>query len=183
MKNPVSARSRIYRITLDAMMIAIFVAFSMVPSELSWASLPVILSAFLFGPVDAVLIAACGSFIEQMWYGLSFASFLWMLPWLVFALFIGICAALINRRPRFWKMALAIVCAEILLSVGNTTALLGFGYVSVDPAKFSEGLAMPFVVILTYIVRMPQGIIRALLSSLVVPILLPPLRKVLNRIS
>lgn len=183
MKNPVSARSRIYRLTLDAMMIAIFVAFSMVPSELSWASLPVILAAFLFGPVDAVVIAACGSFIEQMWYGLSFASFLWMLPWLFFSAFIGIAAMLINRRPRLWKMALAIVCAEILLSVCNTTALIGFGYTSVDPSKFAEGLPMPLVVILTYIVRMPQGIIRAILSSVAVPILIPPLRKVLNRLS
>ncbi len=181
MKDPVSARSRIYRITLDAMLIAIYVILSMVPSQISWASLPVLLCAFLLGPVDAIVITLCGSFIEQMWYGLSFASLIWMLPWAVFATFIGLAAMWVRKNPKAWKIILTVVCAELLLNIGNTSALLYFGYVSINPESFSAGLPLWVVAVLTYIVRMPQAVIRAILSSIAIPLLLPPLRKVLAR--
>lgn len=181
MKNPVSARSNIYRIALDAMLVAIYVVLSMVPSEISWASLPVLLCAFLLSPVDTVIITLCGSFIEQLWYGLNITSFIWILPWAVFAVFVGFLAALVRKNPKIWKMILVIVCAEILLNVGNTTALLYFGYVTVDPTQFSPEFPMWLVTLLTYILRMPQAIVRAVLSSVVIPLILPPLRKVLAR--
>ena len=182
MKNPVSARSKIYRLSLDAMLIAIFVALSMVPSEISWASLPVLLCAFLLGPADVIAITLRGSFIEQMWYGLNFTSVIWMLPWALFALFVGFGARLARKDLKTWKIVLVVVCAELLLNIGNTSALLYFGYVSVDPSSFSAGLPLTLVAVLTYIVRMPHAVIRAVLSSVAIPLLLPPLRKALARI-
>ena len=181
MKNPVSARSKIYRLSLDAMLIAIYVTLSMVPSEISWASLPVLLCAFLLGPADVIVITLCGSFIEQMWYGLNVTSIIWMLPWAVFAIFVGFAAKLARKDLKLWKIILVVACAEILLNVGNTSALLYFGYVSIDPASFSPDLPIWLVAVLTYIVRMPQAVIRAILSSVVIPLLLPPLRKALAR--
>ena len=182
MKNPVSARSKIYRITLDAMLIALFVILSMVPSEISWASLPALLCAFLLSPTDTIIIVLCGSFIEQLWYGLNFTSLIWMLPWAIFAVFVGFMAQLVRKKPRLWLMIVIIVCAEILLNIGNTSALLYFGYITVDATKFSAGLPMWLVALLTYTVRMPQAIIRAVLSSVVIPLLLPPLRKTLEKL-
>lgn len=179
---PISARSKVYRITLDAMLIAIYVILSLVPSEISWASLPVLVCAFLLGPVDTVVITLCGSFIEQLWYGLNFTSVIWMLPWAAFAVFAGLMALWVRKNPKVWKMIVVIVCAEILLNVGNTSALLYFGYVSVDPTQFASGLPMSLVVILTYVIRMPQAIVRAVLSSVAIPLLLPPLRKALARL-
>ena len=176
MNRSVSARKHVYRLTLDAMMIAIFVVLNMVPSEISWASLPILLCAFLIGPVDTVVIALCGSFIEQMWYGLSFYSLIWMLPWLAFSLFVGLLAFAIRKNERIWKLIPIVVCGEILLNVANTLALCYFGYVSID---FS---AAPHLVLWAFILRMPQALIRATLSSVVVPLLLPPLRRVLAKI-
>ena len=182
MNDPVSARKKIYRLALDAMLVAIYVVLSLVPSEISWASLPVLVCAFLLRPIDAIAITLCGSFIEQLWYGFNVTSLIWMLPWAVFAVFAGFGAAWVRKNPKVWKTALVIVCAEILLNVGNTSALLYFGYASIDPSKFAAGLSMPVVAILTYLVRMPHAVIRAVLSSVVIPILLPPLRKVLSKL-
>ncbi len=181
MNSPVSARSKIYRIALDAVLLALFVVFSMVPSELSWASLPVLLAAFLLSPADAIAIAVCGSFIEQMGYGVNFYTLIWMLPWAVFAAFVGFAAVWVRRSPRIWKMTLVIVVAELLLNVGNTSAMLFCGWTSIDPSRFTPGLPLWIVTVLTYIVRMPQAIVRAILSSVVLPLLLPPLRKVMAR--
>lgn len=181
MNDPVSARKKTYQLALDAMLVAIYVVLSLVPSEISWASLPVLICAFLLRPVDAIAITLCGSFIEQLWYGLNVTSLIWMAPWAVFAVFAGFGAAWVRKNPRVWKMVLVIVCAEILLNVGNTSAQLYFGYVSIDPSRFAEGLPMPVIAVLTYLLRMPHAIIRAVLSSVVIPILLPPLRKVLAK--
>jgi len=182
MKRPVSARSGIYRITLDAMFIAIFVILSMVPSTISWASLPALVCAFLLGPGDVLAVVTIGSFIEQMGYGLSFASLVWMAPWILFGLFAGCMAALARKNEKLWKTVVIIVCAELLLSIANTAALLYFGYVNIDPSAFAQGMPLWLVTVLTYVTRMPQGILRAVLSSVVIPLLLPPLRRTLSRL-
>lgn len=182
MNDPVSARKKIYRLSLDAMLVAIYVVLSLVPSEISWASLPVLICAFLLRPVDAIAVTLCGSFIEQLWYGFNITSLIWMLPWAVFAVFAGFGAVWVRKKPRLWSTILIIVCAELLLNVGNTSALLYFGYATVDPSRFAEGLSMPIVFLLTYIVRMPHAVVRAVLSSVVIPLLLPPLKKVLARL-
>ncbi len=182
MKGPVSARSKIYRIALDAVLLAVNVVMNVaVPSEFSWASLPVLLCAFLMRPADAVAVATIGSFIEQLFYGLNYTTVFWMLPWVVFSLYVGIGASLARRSRHFFWTIFVLVTGELLLNICNTTALLGFGYVHIDPSAFSSGLPMPLVAILTYIVRMPQAAIRAVLSAVVVPLLLPPLRRVLSR--
>ena len=73
------------RITFDALFAALYVVFACLISikasivEISFASFPVIFSAFLLGPVDAVLVALVGSFIEQcMTFGLTATTPLWM---------------------------------------------------------------------------------------------------------
>lgn len=175
MNNPVSARSKIYRIALDAMLVAIFVILSMVPSEISWASLPVLLCAFLISPIDAITVAVCGSFIEQLWYGINYTTVLWMLPWALFGCFVGISAYVVRNRPKVWKTVVIIVCGEILLNLANTTVLCSLGYLSLD---FSAAFG---ALVILYLGRMPQAIIRAVLSSIVVPLLIPPLRRALSR--
>lgn len=175
MNSPVSARAKIYRIAIDAMLIAIFVILSMVPSEISWASLPVLLCAFLISPVDAITVAIFGSFIEQLWYGINYTTVLWMLPWALFGCFVGLGAYVVRKHPRVWKTVVIIVCGEILLNLANTTVLCSLGFLSLD---FSASLG---ALVLLYITRMPQAIIRAVLSSIVIPLLLPPLRRALNR--
>ncbi len=175
MNSPVSARAKIYRIAIDAMLIAIFVILSMVPSEISWASLPVLLCAFLISPIDAITVAVFGSFIEQLWYGLNVTTVLWMLPWALFGCFVGIAAFAVRKNSKIWKTVVIIVCGELILNLANTTVLCSLGFLSLD---FSASFG---ALVVLYITRMPQAIIRAVLSSIVVPLLLPPLRRVLNR--
>lgn len=170
-----SNHAKVRRLVLDAMLVAFHILWAFVPSEFSWQSLPVLLCAFLVGPWDAVIVATLGSFVEQMYYGLSFASLIWMLPWVVFGLFVALLSFLVQKRPRTWKTVVIIVLAELVLNVANTTALCYFGYLSAD-------LSAPFsVLLLLYLGRLAQALIRAVLSAVVIPILLPPLRKVLSR--
>lgn len=175
MKSSVSARKRIYRITLDAMLIAFHAIMGTLPSEFSWQSLPVLLCAFLIGPVDAIAVSLIGSFIEQIQYGINAATVLWLLPWLFIGAFSGILAYVIRKNPKVWKIVVIVICSELLLNIANTIVLCYFGYLSAD---FS---ATPAVLLVLYIGRMPQALIRAVLSSIAIPALLPPLRKTLAK--
>ncbi len=178
MKDPVSAssaRAKIYRISLSAMFLAFHVVLSLVPSVASWASLPVILCAFLIGPIDAIVVAVIGSFIEQLQYGINVTTLIWMLPWVIFGVFVGVCAYVIRKRERRWLVMLVIVLAELLLNVANTTAMLNLGYLTVE--SFSLAVLIPL-----YLLRMPHALIRAVLSAIVIPFLLPPLRRALAKL-
>lgn len=178
MKNPVSARLNAVRITLTAMMIALFAVLSLVPSEVSWASLVGLLCAFLFGPIETLTVVLCGSFIEQLWYGISWYSLLWMLPWALFGLCCGLGAYRIrssnSKHAAVWTVVI-IVISELLLNVANTTVLCYMGYVTID---FSQA---PYLILWAYLLRMPHALIRAVLSSVAVPLLLPPLRRALQK--
>ena len=72
------------RLTTDAVLIAVYVALASFVSinlpiaQFSLSSLPILLCVFALGVPDAVAVALCGSFIEQVLYGLSPTAPLWM---------------------------------------------------------------------------------------------------------
>ncbi len=173
-KSSFSARSALYRMTLNAMFIAVHVVMGLVPSEFSWQSLPVLLCAFLLTPGDAVTVAVIGSFIEQLHYGIGFGTIVWILPWAVFGAVAGFGAYFIRHSRHVWLKVAVIIVSEVVLNLCNTAALCYFGYVTLDVSSV-------WLVVMAFIVRMPHALIRAGLSSVVVPLLLPPLKKVLKR--
>lgn len=175
MKSTVSLRSNILRLTLNAMLIALFVVLSMVPSEISWASLVALICAFLLGPAQTLTVVVCGSFIEQLWYGINWYALLWMLPWILFGLACGFGALWARKNPKVWKTVLVVVVSEILLNVANTSVLCFMGYVTID---FSQA---PYLILWAYLLRMPHALIRSVLSSVAIPLLVPPLRRVLDK--
>ena len=180
MKNPVSARTRIYRLVLNALFVAIYVVFSVFLAfkgktiEISWASLPILLCAFLFSPADAIAVAICGSFLEQLLspYGLSATTPLWMLPVVLQAALASIAVYLARRHMRVWKMAVIIVASELLLTVAN----IAVSYVDAILFDYLEYLAIDIPL------RLLNGGLRAVISCVLIPLLLIPLHKALARV-
>lgn len=84
------------RLAMDAVLIALYVALSMLAIvmgglKLTFEHLPVIISAVLFGPVDAMLVGGLGELINQMMtYGFTPTTVLWMAP----AVFCGLATGL-----------------------------------------------------------------------------------------
>ncbi len=176
-------RSRIYRLVLDALFIALYVVLSVylvikTPIvEISWATLPVLLCAFLYGVGDALAVALLGSFLEQMLtFGLTATTPIWMLPVILQALLVALLAKLIYKattgKTTIVLSVLLIIASEFFLTALNTGALYLDGYIVGYPVK-------ALVVLLP--TRLLNGCVRALLSALLVTALLPPLRKVLAK--
>lgn len=125
------------RLVLDALLIALFFALSsfsvtILGIKITFASLPGILAAMLFGPIDGFLVGFLGAFLEQMLkFGFTPTTFLWILPPAYRGLLIGLAAIplkkqmsldniLSARRPYVYYLVNFVVA--VLVSLGNTAA-------------------------------------------------------------
>lgn len=186
MKSPLSTRSRIYRIAIDALFVALYVVLGTVLSfkipgaiQISLSTLPLLLVAFLFSPADAAAVALLGTFLEQVLdpspYGFATLP-IWLIPGVAMALTAAFGAIYIRRVNKKGLAVLltcaTVVCAEILLTVLNTGALYLDGYLLNYPVKALH-LLLP--------TRALNCLVRCLISSVLVNLLLPPLRAALKR--
>ena len=179
MKNSLSAREHVYRLVLNALFVALYVVFSVFLAfkgktiEVSWASLPILVCAFLFRPADAIAVAICGSFLEQLLtYGVSATTPLWMTPVILQALVASVAAYLLRKNMKLWKMIIIIAFSELLLTIAN----IGVSYVDALLFDYLEYLVIDIPV------RLLNGGVRTVISSVLVPLLLLPLRKALSKI-
>ena len=170
-----SSQMRIRRVVIDAVFIALFVLFSVVLTvktpiaEISLASLPILLCACLFGPADALIVAALGSFIEQLLspYGLSATTVVWMAPVILQAAVASLGFMLVRRAEKPRLIIAVLVLSELVLTFANTAALYLDGYI------FSYAVKALHLLLPT---RLINGGVRLALSCVLFPLLLRPLR-------
>lgn len=87
--------------------------------KITLESVPIMLGAFLFGPVDGMAIGFIGTFIYQlMRYGLSATTLLWMIPYVVCGLVVGLYA----KKGGCTKIQVIgiVVIAELIVTTLNT---------------------------------------------------------------
>ena len=106
--------------------LALFVAVRIGTRQVSFGSLPVVITALLFGPLDAFLVAAIGEFFKQLLtYGFTATTVLYLIPPALRGVVIGLVAVqlwkgerrLENRR---WLCYLVCICAAVVTTFGNT---------------------------------------------------------------
>ncbi len=96
-------RFPIKRIALDAILIAFFSVLSMFSItiggiKITFASLPGVIAAMLFGPWDAFLVGFGGAFLEQMLkFGFTPTTLLWILPPAIQPMLIGLSAVMFKK--------------------------------------------------------------------------------------
>ncbi len=167
------------RITTDAVLVALYVVFAAVFAvklpfaEISFASFPILMCALLFGTGDVLAVSLLGSFIEQMLggYGLTATTPLWMAPVVLQGVFAAL-LFLIFKKDKIWKIVLAVVLAEILLTVTNTAVLYLDGAIMHYPVKALHVIAPA---------RLINGLLRTVVSASAVSLLYKPLRKLIRR--
>lgn len=141
--------------------------------KLTFESFPVLIAALLFGPLDAVLVGGIGTFLYQVLrYGITVTTPLWIMPYMLCGLFVGLYAKKqgfsLNKR-QLW---LAVFTGSILIFLLNTFVLYVdskvYGYYS-------------FVYIFgTIIPRTVICLAKAAVFSAVMPMMLDAAKKVLK---
>ena len=117
-----------------AIMAALYVLLTMISVKMgnihvTFASLPVVVTAVLFGPVEAGVVALLGEFLNQMLaYGFTATTVLWLIPPAVRGLIIGTVALrlmksnrLLDSRPLLFYVACA--GAAVCTTVCNTAVI------------------------------------------------------------
>ena len=117
------------QLAIDAMLCAVcavlgYVALDLGSIKITFESLPVLLGALLFGPVDGMLIGGVGTLIYQLIrYGVTATTPLWIAPYVVCGLLVGACARwrefALSRR----QTVALVVAAELAVTAINTAAL------------------------------------------------------------
>ena len=162
------------RIAIDAVLIAMYFGLSLLSVQLggiklTFASLPTIICAMLFGPIDGFLVGFLGAFLEQMLkFGFTATTMLWILPPAIRGLFIGLCAVLLRKHmsvdsilqtKRPYVYFIFCILSGIIVSTLNTLVF----YVDAKIYHYYE-YHMIFGV---FWIRIASGIVSSLLMALV----------------
>lgn len=164
------------RITRDAMLAAVcavlgFIALDLGNLKVTFESLPVLLAGFMFGPVDGMLVGGVGTLVYQLLrYGVSATTFLWILPYVLCGLFVGLAAMKKANRTDPKRILLIVVAAEIMILIINTGVIyvdsIIYGYYSA--AYVFGSLALRIVIC----------IVKSVVFGIVMPVLLKGLKTV-----
>ena len=166
-------RRMCYAALLAAMYVplSLYVAVQVGNVRISFGSLPVVVSALLFGPVEAVTVAMVGEFFKQLLtYGLTYTTALYLVPPALRGLVVGLGAlallSLRGQRLEERRAACYAVCvlAAICTTVGNT------GVNWLDSVIF--GYYTPALIFGDLVWRLVVGMINALvMASLAMPLI------------
>ena len=123
------------RLVIDALLISLFFVLSLFSVEIggvkiTFVSLPTVVCAMLYGPVDACIVGFLGAFLEQMIkYGFTATTVLWLLPAAIRGLVVGFGVVLFRKqmsldaisstKKPFVYFAVCLV-AGVLTSCANT---------------------------------------------------------------
>ena len=118
--------------------LALFVGIQFGNVRLSFGSLPVVVGALLYGPLEAALVALVGELLKQLLtYGLTATTVLYLIPPMLRGLVIGAGAVWMWRRGKrlenchtrcFAVCILAAVCTTIGNTLVNWLDSVLYGY-------------------------------------------------------
>lgn len=117
------------QITIDAMLAAVCVVLGMFAIDLgniklTFESVPILMGALLFGPLDGALIGGIGTFISQfLRYGITATTALWIVPYVLCGILVGFVAKYKKYSLRYTWVIPVIIIAEFMITGLNTLSL------------------------------------------------------------
>ena len=138
--------------------------------KITFESVPILIGALLFGGLDGAAIGAVGTLIYQLLrYGITVTTPLWILPYVLCGLVVGIYARRHDFQLSQWQVIFIVVLAELMVTGINTLALI------VDAKIY--GYYTPTLITGALLLRLVLCVGKALVYAFVLPPLLAQLRK------
>ena len=164
--------------TTDAILAAMCAVLGMISLDfgnlkITFESLPIIIGAMLFGPLDGLAIGGIGTLIYQLLrYGVSVTTLLWMLPYALCGLLVGAYAKKNNFELSTKKLCVIVVAAELMVTLLNT------GVLYVDSKIY--GYYNFAYIFGTFVIRLIITVAKALVFTGIIPVLLKPIKRVIE---
>lgn len=167
------------QLTIDAMLCAVcavlgYVALDLGNIKITFESLPVLLGALLFGPVDGMLVGGIGTLIYQLVrYGVSATTPLWIVPYIVCGLIAGAWARRKEFRTDRIRTAAVVVAAELAVTLLNTIPIY------VDSKLY--GYYFPGIILGALAWRLVICVVKAAAFGVILPDLVETIRRTFGR--
>lgn len=164
------------QLAIDAMLAAMcavlgYVALDMNSIKITFESLPILLGAVLFGPVDGMLIGGIGTLIYQLLrYGVSATTLLWILPYVVCGLIVGSVSKIKKFSLSRVQTVVLVVVTELVITALNT------GVIYVDSKLY--GWYYPALIYGSLGIRLVVCVVKAVVFGSVLPWLVQTVRRV-----
>ena len=163
------------QLTLDGMLAAMcallgYFAIDLLNFKLTFESLPVLLAALLFGPLDGSLVGLIGTFLYQLLrYGVEASTPLWVIPYGIIGLVCGLYAKKWSYYNSDKQIKIIVGAMELLIFVLNTAALYIYGgMIGKVPSEFVLSSIIP---------RLAVAVVKAVGFGFLMPPLLRALHK------
>ena len=138
--------------------------------KITFESVPVLIGALLFGPVDGLAVGAVGTLIYQLLrYGLSVTTLLWILPYALCGLFVGLYAKRRSFDLTQAQTVFIVVVCELMITLLNT------GTLYVDSRIY--GYYYAGIILGALALRLVLCVAKAVAYAYLLPLLLRALRR------
>ena len=161
----------ILRITYDGLLAALCAVLGSVAAidigiaKLTFENVPVVIAGLLFGPVDGMLVGFVGIFLSQVIrYGIDASTMLWVAPYVLSGLVVGLGALLCRFRPKFWQLLTILIVDAIVVTGTNTVGLYIYYYYILKTPKETMFAAIP--------VRLAVSAVKGVLYAILMPLLI-----------
>lgn len=164
------------RIAYDAMLAALcavlgYIALDLGNIKITFETLPILLGALLYGPLDGTLIGGIGTFIYQILkYGFSATTVLWMLPYVICGFLVGLYA----KHKKFClskiQVIIIVVVNELLITLLNT------GVMYID-SKIYGYYSFEYI-FGSFFVRLAVCIVKAVVFGIALPYVIKAVKRI-----
>ncbi|MBQ9458438.1 MAG: ECF transporter S component [Oscillospiraceae bacterium] len=140
--------------------------------KVTFESVPILVGALLFGPLDGALVGLVGTTLYQVFfsgYGVTVTTPLWIAPYVICGLLVGLYAKRRGFSLKQWQIAFIIVSNELLITALNT------GAIYVDSKIY--GYYKPSIITGVLALRLIVCVVKAVAYAAVLPPLLQGLRQ------
>ena len=121
--------SKTKKLAMDSMLAAMcavlgYLSLDFGNLKITFESVPILLGALLLGPIDGMAIGGVGTLLYQLVrYGVSVTTPLWILPYVLCGLVVGLGSTRRDFHPSRWESTVFIVSGELLITLLNTVTL------------------------------------------------------------
>jgi len=167
------------QLSIDAMLSAMcavlgYLAIDIGNLKITFESLPILLGALLFGPLDGVVIGGIGTLVYQLLrYGVSATTLLWILPYVLCGLIAGLYSKKRDFNMTGKQLTVMVILNELLITALNTGVLyvdsIIYGYYS---SVYIFGTLLPRLIIC---------VAKSVAFALILPTLIKATRHIADR--
>ncbi len=164
-------KSWILRITYDGLLAALCAVLGSVAAidigiaKLTFENVPVVIAGLLFGPVDGMLVGFVGIFLSQILrYGIDASTMLWVAPYVLSGLTVGLGALICRFRPKFWQLVVILIIDAVVVTGTNTVGLYIYYYFILQTPKETMFAAIP--------ARLAVSVVKGILYAALMPLLI-----------